>query len=103
VNISVRLGEWDAATTTEPIAAQEFIVSRIFIHPQFTAANLKNGIAILRLATAVPLGQTPTIGTACLPSNALPVGTKCSVAGEHFLNKSGRNLMKFPLMLAQMM
>lgn len=51
------MGEWDAATATEPFAAQEYNVARIFVHPQYTAANLKNNVAILRLSTSVILGQ----------------------------------------------
>jgi secreted trypsin-like serine protease len=61
--LRIRLGEWDASSASEPIAAQEYQVSRVFVHPQFTASNLRNNIAILRLATPVPLGQTPSIST----------------------------------------
>lgn len=55
--LKVRLGEWDASQATEALAPQEYIVSRIFIHPLYNAGNLKNSIAILRLATPVTLGQ----------------------------------------------
>lgn len=75
------MGEWDASVSTEPIAAQEFNVARIFVHPQYTAANLKNDIAILRLATPVQLGQVPTITTACIPSTVVS-SIRCWVAGE---------------------
>lgn len=51
------MGEWDAATATEPFGALEYNVARIFIHPQYTASNLRNNVAILRLATQVNLGQ----------------------------------------------
>lgn len=81
--LKVRLGEWDASSSIEAIQPQEFIVSRIFVHPQYIAASLRNDIAILRLATAVPLGVTPTIGTACLPANQLS-GMRCYVAGDKF-------------------
>jgi len=40
----------------------------IYIHPNFTISNLRNDIAILRLSSFIPLGQYPTIGTICLPS-----------------------------------
>jgi Trypsin len=79
--LKVRLGEWDAASNSEPISAQEFFVSNIFIHPQFSATNLKNNIAILRLSSSIQLGQVPTISTACLPSGPLPSGSKCWVGG----------------------
>lgn len=61
--IRVRLGEWDASSASEPIPAQEYQVSRVFVHPQYTASNLRNNIAILRLGANVPLGQTPSITT----------------------------------------
>lgn len=54
--LKVRLGEWDASTTAEPVPPQEYIVSRIFIHQSYTASNLKNDIAILRLVSPVTLG-----------------------------------------------
>ena len=82
--LKVRLGEWDASSSTEPIQAQEFSVAKIFIHPQFNAANCKNDIAVLRLASQVPLGVTPTIGTVCLPSNQI-LNQRCWVAGNFFL------------------
>lgn len=65
--LRVRMGEWNAAGDTEPLPAQEFLVSKIFIHPNFNPNNLMNDVAILRLVVPVPLGQLPTITTACLP------------------------------------
>lgn len=61
------MGEWNAAGDTEPLPAQEFVVAKIFVHPSFNPSNLMNDVAILRLTVAVPLGQLPTITTACLP------------------------------------
>lgn len=61
------MGEWNAAGDTEPLPAQEYLVSKIFIHPTFNPTNLMNDVAILRLNIAVNLGQLPTITTACLP------------------------------------
>nr|XP_040222106.2 phenoloxidase-activating factor 2-like [Anopheles coluzzii] len=78
--LKVRLGEWDAASTTEPLPVQEFTVARYFVHPSFTAANLRNDIAILRLSGTVALGTTPTIATACLPVTSF-VGSRCWVSG----------------------
>lgn len=73
--LKVRLGEWNAGGASEPIPAQEYIVSRVFIHPNYNAANLKNDVAILRLSVAVPLGNTPTVATGCLPATSF-VGTR---------------------------
>lgn len=67
------MGEWDAFTTSEPIPFQEFNVARVFVHPQYSSTTLANSIAILRLSTNVPLGQVPTITTACLSGNDFEV------------------------------
>ncbi|CAG9810172.1 unnamed protein product [Chironomus riparius] len=64
--VKVRLGDWDAASPSEPLDAIERNVT-IHIHPGFNLKNLRNDIAILRLNSLVPLGQYPTIGTVCLP------------------------------------
>lgn len=66
--LKVRLGEYDVSSANEPIPSQEFTVSRIFVHSQYSATSLRNGIAILRLSSAVPIGQVPTIATGCLTS-----------------------------------
>lgn len=73
------MGEWNAAAATEPIPAQEFIVSRVILHPNYNAANLKNDVAILRLSIAVPLGNSPAVATGCLPAT--------SFAGSRYLTR----------------
>lgn len=50
------------------------------MHPSFNSVNLKNNVAILRLASQVVLGTTPTIATACLPGTTF-TGQRCWVAG----------------------
>lgn len=47
------MGEWDASSTREPIQAQEYTVSRVFIHPSYVSTNLRNDIAVLRLSSRV--------------------------------------------------
>lgn len=79
-SLKVRLGEWNAAGINEPIVAQNFAVSRITLHPNYNSNNLKNDVAVLRLTATVPLGQTPTIATVCLPSIAF-TGSRCWVSG----------------------
>lgn len=90
--LKVRVGEYNALAATEPIPVQEFFVSRVFIHPQFTSANLKNDIAILRTSAAIPLGVSPVVSTVCLPSIMLTAGTRCFIAGLKFRNKKSRNI-----------
>jgi hypothetical protein len=60
------MGDWDTAGSNEPLPNMEFMASKVFYHPNYTASNLQNSVAIIRLKTAVPLGRFPTIGTACL-------------------------------------
>lgn len=76
----VRVGEWDAASTAEPIPAQDVMVSNVFIHPNYNKDNLQNDVAILKLATPVSLTSKSTVGTICLPSVSF-VGQRCYVAG----------------------
>nr|XP_034833317.1 phenoloxidase-activating factor 2-like [Maniola hyperantus] len=86
-NVKVRLGEWDAAGTYEPIPFQEYNVAKVFTHPSFNANTLQYDITILRLSSAVPLtptvGSTTTINRACLPpaSTATYTGQRCWVSG----------------------
>ncbi|XP_017466623.1 PREDICTED: chymotrypsinogen A isoform X2 [Rhagoletis zephyria] len=76
----VRVGEWDAASTSEPIPAQDVLIAAVYLHPNFNSANLQNDIAIIQLATAVSLTTKSTVGTVCLPTTTF-VGQTCYVAG----------------------
>ncbi|XP_055611765.1 phenoloxidase-activating factor 2 isoform X2 [Uranotaenia lowii] len=94
--LRVRMGEWDASAASEPIPAQEYTVVKIFIHPSYTATNLKNDIAMLRLSSAVNLGTTPTITTACLPATSF-VGQRCYISGwgkNDFVNGAYQAIQK---------
>jgi Trypsin len=71
------MGRWEGS---ELIQIQQFNIVRLFIHPQFNSANLRNDVAILRLSQSVNLGVTPTITTACLPTSSL-ANINCTVAG----------------------
>jgi len=55
-------------SSQEPLPRITVGSSIIAVHPNFTASNLKNNIAIIRLPVPVPLGRFPTIGSICLPS-----------------------------------
>ncbi|XP_005178152.2 phenoloxidase-activating factor 2 [Musca domestica] len=76
----VRIGEWDAASTNEPIPAQDVMVANVFIHPNYNKDNLQNDVALLKLATPVSLTSKSTVGTICLPTTSF-VGQRCYVAG----------------------
>ncbi|XP_055642041.1 phenoloxidase-activating factor 2-like isoform X2 [Toxorhynchites rutilus septentrionalis] len=78
--LKVRMGEWDASSESEVYPAQQYTVTRITIHPSYSSSNLKNDIAVLRLSSAVNLGTTPTITTACLPTTSF-VGRRCWISG----------------------
>ncbi|KAG6440480.1 hypothetical protein O3G_MSEX001273 [Manduca sexta] len=86
-NIKVRLGEWDAAGTYEPIPYQEYTVQKVFTHPSYNVNTLQFDITVLRLTAAVPFtpsaGAAKTINRACLPSaaNASYTGQRCFVSG----------------------
>ncbi|XP_067638203.1 phenoloxidase-activating factor 2 isoform X2 [Eurosta solidaginis] len=79
-SFKVRVGEWDAAGTSEPIPAQDVLIASVYIHPNFNSANLQNDVAIVRLASAVSLATKSTVGTVCLPTTTF-VGQTCYVAG----------------------
>ncbi|XP_052737737.1 phenoloxidase-activating factor 2-like [Bicyclus anynana] len=86
-NVKVRLGEWDAAGTYEPVPFQEYTVTKVFTHPSFNANTLQYDITVLRLSAAVPFtpaaGSTTTINRACLPpaSTTTYTGQRCWVSG----------------------
>ena len=70
-NVKVRLGEWDAAGTYEPVPFQEYTVAKVFSHPSYNPITLQYDITVLRLSSPVPLtpmtGSVTTINRACLP------------------------------------
>ncbi|CAH2102497.1 unnamed protein product [Euphydryas editha] len=86
-NVKVRLGEWDAAGTYEPVPFQEYNVSRVFTHPSYNSNTLQYDITVLRLSASVPLtpqiGSATTINRACLPpiSTSTYTGQRCWVSG----------------------
>lgn len=80
ISLKIRMGEWDAQNS-EIYASQEYSVTRIFVHPSYSSSTLANTIAILRVTPNVPLGQLPTITTACLSSSQVVTGMRCYVSG----------------------
>ncbi|XP_063395113.1 inactive CLIP domain-containing serine protease A8-like [Cydia fagiglandana] len=86
-NVKVRLGDWDAAGTYEPVPYQEYTVAKVSSHPSFNPTTLQYDITVLRLSTPVPLtpmpGSVATINRACLPASnaATYTGQRCWVSG----------------------
>ncbi|XP_075972455.1 inactive CLIP domain-containing serine protease A3-like isoform X2 [Anticarsia gemmatalis] len=86
-NVKVRMGEWDAAGTYEPVPYQEYTITKVFSHPSYNANTLQNDIMVLRLASAVQftpaMGAAVTINRACLPPTATTAytGQRCMVSG----------------------
>lgn len=64
----VRLGEYILNAVSEPNPFVEIAVSAVRINTAFNSVNLQNGIAILKLATAVNFVANPHIHPICLPA-----------------------------------
>jgi hypothetical protein len=77
------MGEWNLASAFQPISPQDYLIDFVIIHERFDEDNAyANNIALLKLKTMVPLGATPTVGTACLPSRDISsFNLRCVVSG----------------------
>jgi secreted trypsin-like serine protease len=80
--LSVICGTVDVFGGTEGTEVQERKVSRIFIHPEYSATALTNDIAVLLLEK--PLNFTETVSQACLPrpDEEFDVDTTCVAVGH---------------------
>ena len=83
-SITVRLGEWDASSTTESIDSQDIVVDTVLIHPDYYAPGVFYDLALLGLKTAADTSKA-SIGEVCLPSASSSTQTyvldQCQVAG----------------------
>ncbi|KAK7016379.1 hypothetical protein SK128_007618 [Halocaridina rubra] len=80
--LKVRLGEYDVSTTAEPLRHEEFLISRIVIHPQFDNATLVNDIALLQLERSAR--RKANIDAVCMPKKTdffEGSTTRCYVTG----------------------
>lgn len=76
-----RFGEWDTASTSEPLPYQESVVQAIVTHPQYYSGGLYNDIAILILET--PVTYAVNVMPVCLPNQMMTFspGTRCWATG----------------------
>ncbi|XP_053623279.1 phenoloxidase-activating factor 2-like [Plodia interpunctella] len=63
--LTARAGEWDTQTEKERLPFQQRVVQEIYIHKDFHPRNLRNDVALLRLAQPLELAQH--INVVCLP------------------------------------
>ncbi|XP_044730304.1 phenoloxidase-activating factor 2-like [Chrysoperla carnea] len=83
--LKVRLGDWDAIGTVEPIKPEEYQIVDVVAHPNYNPFDLHNDLAIVEITPDVQLGTNPAINTACLPSPSTSfVNQECWVAGWGF-------------------
>ncbi|XP_055836759.1 phenoloxidase-activating factor 2-like [Episyrphus balteatus] len=64
-NYSVRAGEWEPNSDSEPYSHQERQVAGIIVHEKYNNRSLQNDIALLFLETS--FDKAPHINTICLP------------------------------------
>ncbi|XP_025206076.1 phenoloxidase-activating factor 2-like [Melanaphis sacchari] len=79
--LKVRLGDWDIYRDIEPQPHVERPVASITIHPEYSASNMHNDIAVITLSGA-PVFSTGHVSPVCLPPR-LPADqwTSCRVSG----------------------
>jgi len=78
-SLTVRMGEWDASSTSESDAHQDYSVTSVLIHPDFYPPGVFYDLALLALNVDADTTK-PNIGVACLPS----LGT-ASQSGDTFV------------------
>lgn len=95
--ILVRLGDWNLATTTEPIPYQAIEVAEVLVHPGYSNGPY-HYYDLVALVLKQPAVLGPTVSTICLPvseQDYLP--DECIVSGwgkKNFQSKRFERVMK---------